>query len=223
MNRATTATSTQTIEQFDRLRDPQLQTVPGLPACAAKAPTSGTPRAIAISTCFPAGAATFWAIRRRPSCGPIQEQVAELIHVPNTWYTEAQGEFAEAALHARASARPSSATAAPKRSKRRSSWPGCTAPRAATRSSRSKTAFTAGRCGAVTATAQPKYHEGLGPLVAGFRYAPLNDLEAVRASDRRRDMRHPARARARRRGHQYCRATISSSACGSWPTNTAAR
>jgi acetylornithine/N-succinyldiaminopimelate aminotransferase len=25
----------------------------------------------------------------------IQAQVAELIHVPNTWYTEAQGQFAE--------------------------------------------------------------------------------------------------------------------------------
>ena len=31
----------------------------------------------------------------------IQSQVAELIHVPNTWYTEAQGQFAETALHAR--------------------------------------------------------------------------------------------------------------------------
>jgi acetylornithine/succinyldiaminopimelate/putrescine aminotransferase len=33
--------------------------------------------------------------------------------------------------------------------------------------------------GALTATAQPKYHEGLGPLVAGFVYCPWNDLEAV--------------------------------------------
>ncbi len=31
----------------------------------------------------------------------------------------------------------------------------------------------------MTATAQPKYHEGLGPLLAGFRYAPHNDLDAV--------------------------------------------
>ena len=30
-----------------------------------------------------------------------------------------------------------------------------------------------------TATAQPKYHEGLGPLMAGFAYAPFGDLEAV--------------------------------------------
>ena len=33
---------------------------------------------------------------------------------------------------------------------------------------------------AVTATAQPKYHEGIGPLVPGFRYAPHNNLSAVR-------------------------------------------
>jgi acetylornithine/succinyldiaminopimelate/putrescine aminotransferase len=34
--------------------------------------------------------------------------------------------------------------------------------------------------GSLTATAQPKYHEGLGPLVAGFVYAPFGDLQAVR-------------------------------------------
>ncbi|TZF90926.1 aspartate aminotransferase family protein, partial [Cognatilysobacter lacus] len=31
----------------------------------------------------------------------------------------------------------------------------------------------------VTATAQPKYHEGFEPLPAGFRYAPFNDLAAA--------------------------------------------
>ena len=34
--------------------------------------------------------------------------------------------------------------------------------------------------GATTATAQPKYHEGLGPLMAGFSYASFGDLQAVR-------------------------------------------
>ena len=33
--------------------------------------------------------------------------------------------------------------------------------------------------GATAATAQPKYHEGLGPLMAGFVYAPFGDLDAV--------------------------------------------
>jgi predicted acetylornithine/succinylornithine family transaminase len=33
--------------------------------------------------------------------------------------------------------------------------------------------------GAVSATAQEKFHEGFGPMVAGFRYVPFNDVRAV--------------------------------------------
>jgi acetylornithine/succinyldiaminopimelate/putrescine aminotransferase len=33
--------------------------------------------------------------------------------------------------------------------------------------------------GALAATAQPKYHEGMGPMLAGFSYAPFGDLAAV--------------------------------------------
>jgi acetylornithine/N-succinyldiaminopimelate aminotransferase len=33
--------------------------------------------------------------------------------------------------------------------------------------------------GATSATAQPKYHEGIGPLLAGFVYAPFGDVDAV--------------------------------------------
>lgn len=33
--------------------------------------------------------------------------------------------------------------------------------------------------GSTAATAQPKYHEGLNPLMAGFVYAPFGDLDAV--------------------------------------------
>lgn len=34
----------------------------------------------------------------------------------------------------------------------------------------------------VTATGQPKYHEGFEPLPAGFRYVPLNDIAALEAA-----------------------------------------
>jgi acetylornithine/succinyldiaminopimelate/putrescine aminotransferase len=33
--------------------------------------------------------------------------------------------------------------------------------------------------GALSATAQDKFHEGFGPLLEGFHYAPLNDIEAT--------------------------------------------
>ena len=35
---------------------------------------------------------------------------------------------------------------------------------------------------AVTATAQPKYHEGFEPLPGGFRYVPFNDVASLRAA-----------------------------------------
>ncbi|MBN2064989.1 MAG: aspartate aminotransferase family protein [Sedimentisphaerales bacterium] len=36
--------------------------------------------------------------------------------------------------------------------------------------------------GAVTATAQPKYHKGFLPLVPGFIYLPFNDIDALKAA-----------------------------------------
>ncbi len=36
--------------------------------------------------------------------------------------------------------------------------------------------------GALSATAQPKYHEGFEPMVPGFVYVPFNDLETVSAA-----------------------------------------
>ena len=53
----------------------------------------------------------------------------------------AAGRVRRGALHAQASARRSSATAAPRRTRGRSSWPGCTRQRASTRSSRSTNGF----------------------------------------------------------------------------------
>ena len=53
--------------------------------------------------------------------------------------------------------------------------------------------------GSTTATAQPKYHEGLGPLMAGFRLCPLRRSGRRGPTGRRRDGRHPGRAGPGRR------------------------
>ena len=108
----------------------------------------------------------------------VQKQVADLIHVPNTWYIESQGRFAEA-LCTRSFGKAffcnSGAEAIEGAIK---------LARLHTRESRHKiitfeNGFHGRTYAAVTATAQPKYHEGIGPMVAGFRYAPHNDLDAV--------------------------------------------
>ncbi len=109
----------------------------------------------------------------------IQEQVASLIHVPNTWHTEPQGAFAEA-ICTRGFGKAFFCNS------------GAEAIEGAIKLARLHTppekykiiSFTNGFHGrtfaAVTATAQPKYHAGFGPLVPGFEYAPHNDIEAVR-------------------------------------------
>ena len=58
---------------------------------------------------------------------------------------------------------------------------------------------------ALTATAQPKYHEGCGPMLPGFRYVPYDDLD--RRLDRHRRARPPrsSSSRSRAKGASTCR------------------
>lgn len=109
----------------------------------------------------------------------IQEQAAKLIHVPNTWYIEQQGRFAEflctrsfgKAFFCNSGAEANEA--AIKLARLHGSAKG------RFRLITFENGFHGRTFGALTATAQPKYHEGLGPLLAGFRYARMNDLEGV--------------------------------------------
>lgn len=129
---------------------------------------------------FPGWGCNILGYSPAPIVRAIQEQVAQLIHVPNTWYTEAQGDFAEflctrsfgqaffcnsGAEAIEASIKLARLHGGQKRYKVISF----------------ENSFHGRTYGALTATAQPKYHEGVGPLVAGFRYAPFNDLEAAKA------------------------------------------
>jgi acetylornithine and succinylornithine aminotransferases len=110
----------------------------------------------------------------------VQEQVAQLIHVPNTWHTQAQGEFAKA-ISTRGFGKVFFCNSGAE-----SIEGAIKLARLATAKEKYKiitfeNGFHGRTFAAVTATAQPKYHEGFGPLVAGFSYAPHNDLDAVRA------------------------------------------
>ncbi len=110
----------------------------------------------------------------------VQEQVARLIHVPNTWYIEEQGLLAKAlsersGFDGRAFFCNSGTEAneAAIKLARLNGKPG-----------RYKiitmlNGFHGRTFGALTATGQPKYHKGLEPLLAGFSYAPFGDLEAA--------------------------------------------
>ncbi len=111
----------------------------------------------------------------------VQEQVATLIHVPNTWYTEPQTLLAQALSS-------------------RTGWggqcffcnSGTEANEAAIKIARLNgkpkgkykvltftNSFHGRTYGALSATAQPKYHAGVDPMLPGFLYAPFGDLDAA--------------------------------------------
>lgn len=111
----------------------------------------------------------------------LQDQAATLIHVPNTWYIEQQGRFAEF-LCSRSFGKAffcNSGAEANEAAIKLARLHGSS--RGRYRVITFENGFHGRTFGALTATAQPKYHEGLGPLMAGFRYARVNDVEGVRS------------------------------------------
>ncbi len=125
-----------------------------------------------------------WGCNLLGHCPPrvvqaVQEQVATLIHVPNTWHLDAQGRWAKLLSEHSFGGQAFFCNS------------GAEANEAAIKLARLHTpperykiitfegGFHGRTLGALTATAQPKYHEGLGPLMAGFVYAPYGDLAAV--------------------------------------------
>ncbi len=174
---AETRTSQQTIEQFQKYVIPNYRRYP---VCIVRGEGTSVWDAEGkhYLDLFPG-----WGCNILGHCPPnvvraVREQVESLIHVPNTWYTEAQGDFAEA-LCTRSFGKAFFANS------------GTEANEAAIKLARLhsgpqkyriisfENGFHGRTFGALSATAQPKYHEGLGPMLPGFRYAPYNDLAAV--------------------------------------------
>lgn len=128
-----------------------------------------------------------WAVSGIGHCHPkvveaLRKQAGELIHMDNTFYTEQQGRLAKM-LSERAFG-----------GKCFFCNSGAEANEAAMKLARKHTAagkykfITAERgfhgrtFAAVTATAQPKYHQGFLPMLPGFSYVPYNDIKALEAA-----------------------------------------
>ena len=108
----------------------------------------------------------------------VQDQVENLIHVPNTWYTETQGQFAEF-ICSRSFGKAFFCNSGAEAIEGAIKLARLHADEGRHKIITFENGFHGRTFAAVTATAQPKYHEGIGPLMAGFRYAPHNDLAAV--------------------------------------------
>jgi len=128
-----------------------------------------------------------WAVSGIGHCHPkvveaIRKQAGELLHIDNTLYSEPQGRLAkllsERAFGGKSFFCNSGAEANEAAMKL-----------ARLHSSGEKYKFITARGGfhgrtfaTVTATAQPKYHEGFLPLLPGFIYVPFNNIEALESA-----------------------------------------
>ncbi len=126
-----------------------------------------------------------WGCNLLGHCPPriveaVREQVGRLIHVPNTWYMEPQGALAEALskrsfggqcffCNSGAEANEAAIKLARLYGHERGRYKIVTM----------EGGFHGRTYAALTATAQPKYHAGCGPMVPGFVYVPYNDVGAV--------------------------------------------
>jgi len=128
-----------------------------------------------------------WAVSGLGHCHPkvveaLRKQAGELLHIDNTFYSEPQGILAKL-LSERAFG-----------GKCFFCNSGAEANEAALKLARLHTAqekykfitaegsFHGRTFATVTATAQPKYHEGFLPLLPGFTYVPFNDIEALESA-----------------------------------------
>lgn len=132
-----------------------------------------------------------WGVGALGHCHPgilraVARQMKRLIHVPNTFYQEPQARLAEALV--RSAGFPgklfftnSGAEAVEAAIKLARSWGGAGRYEIITM----KGSFHGRTMGALAATAQPKYSQGFGPRLAGFRHVPFNSLPALRSAIRK--------------------------------------
>ncbi|MCB9954070.1 MAG: aspartate aminotransferase family protein [Planctomycetaceae bacterium] len=109
----------------------------------------------------------------------VKEQVDRLIHVPNTWYMEPQGEFAEA-LCTRSFGKAFFCNSGAEANEGAIKLARLHTPPEKYKVITFQNGFHGRTFAAVSATAQPKYHDGIQPIMPGFLYAPHNDLNAVK-------------------------------------------
>ena len=125
-----------------------------------------------------------WAVTGVGHCHPrlveaIREQAGRLIYMPNTWYTEPQGRLAQWIAETGFGGKTFFCNSGTEANEAAIKLARIHTPPGKYKIISFEDSFHGRTFASITATAQPRYHQGFQPLVPGFVYAPLNDLEAV--------------------------------------------
>jgi acetylornithine/N-succinyldiaminopimelate aminotransferase len=116
-----------------------------------------------------------------PLVKAVQDQVAKLIHVPNSWCTEVQGQWAKLLSGRSFGGQAFFCNSGAEANEGAIKLARLHSPAGKYKIITFEGSFHGRTYAATTATAQPKYHDGIGPLLPGFSYAPFGDLAAVEA------------------------------------------
>jgi predicted acetylornithine/succinylornithine family transaminase len=125
-----------------------------------------------------------WGCNLLGHCPPsvvnaVQDQLAELIHVPNTWHMDSQGRWAQLLSERSFGGQAFFCSSGAEANEAAIKLARLHTPKERYKIISFEGGFHGRTLAATTATAQPTYHEGLGPLAAGFQYAPFGDVDAV--------------------------------------------
>ncbi len=187
---------------------------------AARGRTCGMPRATRYLDFFPGWGCNLLGHCPAPVVEAVQEQVATLIHVPNTWYTEAQGRWAKLLSERSFGGQAFFCNSGTEANEAAIKLARLHTPKPRYKIITFEGGFHGRTLGATAATAQPKYHEGLRPADGRLRLRAVRRSGGGRAADRRRDRRDHDRAGPGRRGRQHSARRLSGRLAANWPTNT---
>jgi predicted acetylornithine/succinylornithine family transaminase len=125
-----------------------------------------------------------WAVSGLGHCHPkvveaIRKQVGELIHIDNTFYSEPQGRLAQLLSERAFGGKCFFCNSGAEANEAALKLARLHTPKEKYKNITAEGSFHGRTFATVTATAQPKYHEGFLPLLPGFIYVPFNDVKAL--------------------------------------------
>ncbi|MBR5626961.1 MAG: aspartate aminotransferase family protein [Thermoguttaceae bacterium] len=131
---------------------------------------------------FPGWGCNMFGHCPKPVVEAVQQQVARLIHVPNSWYTEEQGLWAKLLSERSFGGQAFFCNSGAEANEAAIKLVRLHSPKGKYKIVTYLNSFHGRTMGAVSATGQAKYHQGLEPLLPGFTYVPYGDLAATEAA-----------------------------------------
>ncbi len=125
-----------------------------------------------------------WAVSGIGHCHPkvveaIRKQAGELLHIDNTFYSEQQGRLAQLLSERGFGGKTFFCNSGAEANEGALKLARLATPEGKYKFITAEGSFHGRTFATVTATAQPKYHEGFLPLLPGFVYVPYNDVHAL--------------------------------------------